>query len=53
MTESNWTPDQPLISIKDVHKSFGELEVLKGISLDVMQGEVICISGPPARENQH
>lgn len=46
MTESNWTPDQPLISIKDVHKSFGELEVLKGISLDVMQGEVICIIGP-------
>jgi polar amino acid transport system ATP-binding protein len=46
MTESNWTPDQPLISIKDVHKSFGDLEVLKGISLDVMQGEVICIIGP-------
>ena len=46
MTESNWTPDQPLIAIKDVHKSFGELEVLKGISLDVMQGEVICIIGP-------
>jgi polar amino acid transport system ATP-binding protein len=46
MTESNWTPDQPLISIKDVYKSFGELEVLKGISLDVMKGEVICIIGP-------
>jgi polar amino acid transport system ATP-binding protein len=46
MTDSNWTPDQPLISIKDVYKSFGELEVLKGISLDVMQGEVICIIGP-------
>lgn len=46
MTNSNWTPDQPLISIKDVHKSFGDLEVLKGISLDVKQGEVICIIGP-------
>jgi len=46
MTETNWTPDQPLISIKDVYKSFGELEVLKGISLDVMKGEVICIIGP-------
>jgi polar amino acid transport system ATP-binding protein len=46
MTESNWTPDQPLVSIKDVYKSFGDLEVLKGISLDVMQGEVICIIGP-------
>lgn len=46
MTTNNWTPDQPLISIKDVHKSFGDLEVLKGISLDVKKGEVICIIGP-------
>ena len=41
-----WTPDQPIISIKDVYKSFGDLEVLKGVSLDVMKGEVICIIGP-------
>jgi polar amino acid transport system ATP-binding protein len=41
-----WTSDQPIISIKDVRKSFGELEVLKGVSLDVMKGEVICIIGP-------
>jgi len=41
-----WTPDQPIISIRDVHKSFGALEVLKGVSLDVMKGEVICIIGP-------
>ena len=46
MTDNNWNPDQPLISIKDVYKSFGDLEVLKGISLDVKQGEVICIIGP-------
>lgn len=46
MTDSNWTNDQPIVSIKDVHKSFGHLEVLKGISLDVMKGEVICIIGP-------
>ena len=43
---SPWTPDQPLVSIRDVHKSFGKLEVLKGISLDVRQGEVICVIGP-------
>ena len=42
----SWTPDQPMVSIQDVHKSFGELEVLKGVSLDVMKGEVICIIGP-------
>lgn len=41
-----WTPDQPMVSLKDVHKAFGELEVLKGVSLDVMKGEVICIIGP-------
>ncbi len=41
-----WTPDQPMVSINDVHKSFGDLEVLKGISFDVMKGEVICIIGP-------
>lgn len=41
-----WTEDQPILSIKDVHKSFGELEVLKGVSLDVAKGEVICVIGP-------
>jgi polar amino acid transport system ATP-binding protein len=46
MNDNSWTPDQALVSIKDVYKSFGELEVLKGVSLDVMQGEVICIIGP-------
>ncbi|MBX2835843.1 MAG: amino acid ABC transporter ATP-binding protein [Gammaproteobacteria bacterium] len=35
-----------MVSIKDVHKSFGDLEVLKGVSIDVMKGEVICIIGP-------
>ncbi len=43
---TGWTPDQPMVSIKDVHKSFGELEVLKGVSMDVMKGECICIIGP-------
>ncbi len=42
----SWTQDQPIISIKDVYKSFGSLEVLKGISINVMKGEVICIIGP-------
>ncbi len=41
-----WNSDQPIISIRDLHKSFGDLEVLKGVSLDVMKGEVICIIGP-------
>ena len=43
---TGWTPDQPMVSIKDVYKSFGELEVLKGVSMDVMKGECVCIIGP-------
>ncbi|MBR9863653.1 MAG: amino acid ABC transporter ATP-binding protein [Rhodobacteraceae bacterium] len=35
-----------MVSLKDVHKSFGELKVLNGVSLDVMKGDVICIIGP-------
>ena len=46
MTTTTWTSDQPIVSLKDVHKSFGALEVLKGVSFDVMKGEVICIIGP-------
>lgn len=42
----NWDATQPMVSIRNVHKAFGSLEVLKGVSLDVMKGEVICIIGP-------
>jgi polar amino acid transport system ATP-binding protein len=31
---------------EDVRKSFGRLEVLKGVSLDVTKGETVCIIGP-------
>ncbi|MDF2617576.1 MAG: transporter related protein [Xanthobacteraceae bacterium] len=41
-----WTPDQPIVQLIDVHKYFGALEVLKGVSFDVKKGEVICIIGP-------
>lgn len=33
------------IEIRDLHKSFGDLEVLKGISLDAHEGEVVAIIG--------
>lgn len=35
-----------MIDVKGVHKSFGELEVLKGIDLDVPAGAVTVILGP-------
>ena len=32
--------------LHDVHKRFGQVEVLKGISLNVFKGEAVCILGP-------
>ncbi|HFI0172004.1 TPA: amino acid ABC transporter ATP-binding protein [Streptococcus suis] len=37
---------EAIISIKDLHKYFGDNEVLKGIDLDIQQGEVVVIIGP-------
>jgi len=34
-----------MIELKDVHKSFGKVEVLKGISASVAKSEVVCIIG--------
>ena len=36
----------PPIEIRDLHKYFGELEVLRGIDTVVKTGEVVCIIGP-------
>jgi general L-amino acid transport system ATP-binding protein len=35
-----------MIELSDVHKSFGKVEVLKGITASVQKGEVVCIIGP-------
>ena len=35
-----------LIVVKDLHKNFGDLEVLKGIDQTIHQGEVVSIIGP-------
>src|SRR3954467_7677349 len=43
---ASWTPAQPLVRIREVRKAFGSLTVLDGVSLDVRQGEVICVIGP-------
>nr|WP_305797874.1 MULTISPECIES: amino acid ABC transporter ATP-binding protein [unclassified Microvirga] len=37
---------KPLVRARNVHKSFDHLEVLKGIDLDIMPGEVVVILGP-------
>ena len=36
----------PPIEIRDLHKYFGDLEVLRGISTTIQQGEVVCLLGP-------
>ncbi len=36
----------PMVKAEGVHKRFGRLEVLKGVSLEVQAGEVMCLLGP-------
>ena len=38
--------DPPMVRAQNVHKRFGALEVLKGVSLDIGKGEVIAVIGP-------
>jgi polar amino acid transport system ATP-binding protein len=56
MTDTHTQPDHaatpafpgtghPMVRIEDVHKRYGNLEVLKGINLEVESGEVVCIIG--------
>jgi polar amino acid transport system ATP-binding protein len=37
---------EPMVKAEGVHKSFGRVEVLRGITLEVARGEVMCIIGP-------
>ena len=49
MTELSKTPAasaEPMVRAENVHKSYGPVEVLKGIDLEVRQGEVFCLIGP-------
>lgn len=34
------------VKVEKLQKSFGSLEVLKGIDLEVKEGEVVCLIGP-------
>ena len=38
--------ERPVISIRGLHKSFDDVDVLKGIDLDIARGEVVVVLGP-------
>ncbi len=38
--------DEPILRIDNLHKRFGQTEVLRGVSFDVHAGEVLCVIGP-------
>ncbi|MVA74640.1 ATP-binding cassette domain-containing protein [Auraticoccus sp. F435] len=45
-TRAGTTADHPVVCARGVRKSFGDLQVLKGIDLDVRRGEVVVVLGP-------
>ncbi len=46
MTDPQQAQPTAMVSAQGVHKNFGALNVLKGITLDVAPGEVMCLVGP-------
>ncbi|GAA1764808.1 amino acid ABC transporter ATP-binding protein [Agromyces humatus] len=40
------TPHQPMVEAIEVHKRFGSLEVLNGVTMSVERGQVVCLLGP-------
>ncbi|MDP2182843.1 MAG: amino acid ABC transporter ATP-binding protein [Actinomycetota bacterium] len=43
---SSTVNSEPVVRIKNLHKRFGDLEVLRGVDMDVTKGEVVVILGP-------
>ena len=37
---------EPIIKIEDLYKYFGNVQALRGVSLDVFPGEVVIVIGP-------
>lgn len=45
MIDSRIQEQQPLLSITEVYKTINDQEVIKGFTLDIMPGEVLCLLG--------
>ncbi|MBV9604164.1 MAG: ABC transporter ATP-binding protein [Solirubrobacterales bacterium] len=46
MTTTHTQTDGPAIEVRDLRKSYGEVEAVRGVSFEVMRGEVFCLLGP-------
>ncbi len=46
MTDAVKNEREPLLSVRELHKSFGDNHVLRGISTDIYSGEVVAVIGP-------
>ena len=44
--KDNQMQNIPILSVKNLHKKFGQLEVLKGVTIDVNKGDVVAVIGP-------
>ena len=45
MENNNYISKETLISVKELEKKFGKNEVLKGVSIDINKGDVVCVIG--------
>lgn len=45
LSTTDTRPSEIVVSLKDVHKKFGNTEVLRGVSMDITRGEVVAIIG--------
>ena len=43
---ANTNETKLLLSVKNLHKKFGELEVLKGVNVEINKGDVVAVIGP-------
>jgi ABC-2 type transport system ATP-binding protein len=46
MTTTNTQTDGLAIEVRDLRKSYGEIEAVRGVSFEVFRGEVFCLLGP-------
>jgi ABC-2 type transport system ATP-binding protein len=46
MTTTHTQNEGLAVEVRDLHKSYGEVEAVRGVSFEVARGEVFCLLGP-------